>query len=131
LARYLLDTDAVIDWIKGFAPTVGLIGRLLRDNNDLCTSPIVVAEVETGLLPHEDQRARDLLDSCLYLECPLEAARLAGQWRKAFTPARQVRPVADFLIAATALAHDAVVITGNVRHFPMQEVRLLPLPRAP
>lgn len=38
-------------------------------------------------------------------------------------------PATDCLIAATAHEHGALVITRNVKDFPMPEVTLLPLAR--
>jgi predicted nucleic acid-binding protein len=38
-------------------------------------------------------------------------------------------PLTDALIAATAVEHNATVVTGNVRDYPMPEVSILPLPR--
>jgi predicted nucleic acid-binding protein len=35
----------------------------------------------------------------------------------------------DMLIAATAVAHGATVVTANIRDFPVPEVSLLQLPR--
>jgi predicted nucleic acid-binding protein len=37
--------------------------------------------------------------------------------------------ITDSLIAATAIDHAAVLVTGNAKDFPMPEVMLLPLPR--
>ena len=70
-----------------------------------------------------------MLDSLLYLTTTGDAARQAGEWR--YTFARQGTPLAtsDVLVAATARAHQATIVTGNGAHYPMPDVSLVPLPR--
>jgi len=44
--------------------------------------------------------------------------------------ARRVKTLAytDVTIAAVALTHNLVLVTDNQKHFPMPELKLLPLP---
>jgi predicted nucleic acid-binding protein len=125
VTRYLLDTDAIVDWTKDYGPTVLLLRRLMDGDNEFCTCAVVVAEVETGLMPEDDARAMAFLRSCVYLNCSWVAARQAGLWRRQFSPPGQIRPLGDFIIAATAYSHGATVITGNRRHFAMPELQVL------
>jgi predicted nucleic acid-binding protein len=37
--------------------------------------------------------------------------------------------VADALIAATAREHRAILVTGNIDHYPMEDITLFPLAR--
>lgn len=126
---YLLDTDAVIDFFKGFPSTVELIQNLFRQSETLCTCAVVVAEVYAGLNPSERERGQELLGSLRFFPTSPEAAAQAGLWRYAF--ARQGVPLAttDCLIAAIAHAHRATLITGNTDDYPMPELRRMPLPR--
>jgi predicted nucleic acid-binding protein len=89
----------------------------------------VVVEVISGLTPEETLRARPLLEACLYLGASFPAAALAGAWRYQFARRGITISTTDALIAATALAHNATLITGNARHYPMPELSMLPLPR--
>ena len=52
------------------------------------------------------------------------AGRQAGEWRRRFAAEGTTLSQADCLIAAAALAADAVLATGNPRHFPMSGIEV-------
>ncbi len=131
MTRHLLDTDAVIDYYKGFPSTVELIRRLYRQGATLCVCDVVVAEVYAGLAPAERARSQELLGALSFLPMSLQIARQAGIWRYEAARCGQSLATTDCLIAATAHAHNAVVVTGNTSHYPMPEVTVVPLPRTP
>ena len=60
-----------------------------------------------------------------YYDVSLAAAKEAGRYRHEF--ARRGTPLStiDTLIAATAIAKDAILITANVKDFPMEEIEIL------
>lgn len=121
---YLIDTNVVsaarrperapqvAAWLKG------------RAENELYLSAITIGEIERGICQQEGRDpgfARDLriwLDRTLMvfadriLAFEAEDARLWGRLSAAIG-----HPGADLMIAATALRHDAVVVTGNVADF--------------
>jgi predicted nucleic acid-binding protein len=74
-------------------------------------------------------QARLLLDGLRYLETPEPAARLAGAWRYKYQREGLRLQTPDVLVAATALTHGATLVTGNLGHYPMPELTLLPLTR--
>ena len=47
---YLLDTDAVIDQLKGFPQTVQLLQTLHQSGAELCVCDVTIAEVYAGLI---------------------------------------------------------------------------------
>ena len=49
-------------------------------------------------------------------------------YRHIYARSGQPLSVPDTLMAALAVAKDAALITGNVRDFPMPELKLEPLP---
>lgn len=129
MTRYLVDSDGVMDYLNGFAPTVALLQELYRQGDDLCTCDIVLAEVYSGLRPHEVAQAEQLLSTLYFLPTSPQAARQAGSWR--YTYARRGIPlsVTDCLIAAVASEHGATLLTRNVADYPMPEVATMPLPK--
>jgi predicted nucleic acid-binding protein len=78
MTRHLLDTDAVIDFYKGFPSTVELIRRLYRQGETLRVCDVVVAEVYAGLAPAERARGQELLGALSFLPTSLDIARQAG-----------------------------------------------------
>jgi predicted nucleic acid-binding protein len=129
VANYLLDADAVIDYLKEVAGTVSLLRDLVSQGDTLCISDVSLAEAYAGLYEEDEESAEAFLDTLSYLVTPAAAAEQAGRWR--FQYARRGRnvPVTDALVAATAHFHGASVVTANVRDYPMPEVSILPLPR--
>jgi tRNA(fMet)-specific endonuclease VapC len=127
--RYLLDTDAVIDYLLGIEGTVSLVRDVFGKGGILCVCDVVIAEVHSGLHPRHEQQADGLLRACEFVPLTPAAARQAGRWRYRFARRGTALPVADALVAAAAHACGATLVTGNVTHYPMEEVALLPLPR--
>ncbi|MGH2583744.1 MAG: type II toxin-antitoxin system VapC family toxin [Dehalococcoidia bacterium] len=129
MTRYLLDTDTIVDYLKGISSTIAVIQQLGQQGHQLYTCAVVECEVASGLGPQQRAQAEQLLDAFEYLPASREAARKAGGWRGAFRSKGVQLATTDCLIAAMAVAHGAVIVTGNVRDFPMSELTLQPLPR--
>jgi predicted nucleic acid-binding protein len=129
MALFLLDSDALIDFINGFEPTIFLLRSLLADGETLCSCDVVLTEVYAGLNPEGEAPAAAFLPTLRCLPTSPAAAEQAGRWR--YQAAREGRTLTstDTLIAATAVAHNATVVTANIRDFSIPEVSLLPLPR--
>ncbi len=127
--RYLLDSDCVIDHLHSVASTTDFVAQLITAGHTMATCGIVIAEVFAGLDPTDTAWANQLLGTFEFLPTSADAARQAGQWRFLFRRQGIALATTDSLIAATALEHGAAVVTGNVRHFQMPGVSVIPLPR--
>ncbi len=130
MARYLLDTDAIIDYFFGIPSTVALIQDLHARGETLCVCDVVIAEVYAGLHPEHREPAEQFVFACAFLPTSPAIAQQAGRWRYDFARKGVALATTDTLIAAVAEAHSATIVTGNIRHYPMPEVALLPLERA-
>lgn len=128
-SSYLLDTDAVIDHLKGVAQTIQLLQELHADGAELCVCDVTIAEVYAGLDPQDKSRAEQFLSACSFLASSPAIARQAGEWRYRYRRQGLTISTTDALIAATAHAHQATVVTRNVSHYPMPEIAILPLPK--
>lgn len=126
---YLLDTDAVIDQLKGFPPTVHLLQQLHASGGELCVCDVTIAEVYAGLDPRDRPRAEQFLLGCSFLASSPTIARQAGEWRYQYRRRGIAISATDALMAATAQGHQARLVTGNLKHYPMTDVEILPLPR--
>ena len=118
--RYALDTNTLIYFFKGH----GEVARHL-----LATAPaniaipaVVVYEVETGIAKSTNPNKRteqlaELLDIVTVLPFDVDAARSAASIRARLE--RQGTPIGpmDTLIAGTALAHGATLVTHNTAEF--------------
>ncbi len=129
MALYLLDTTALIDLSKSVEPTTGFIRQLSAAGEDLGVSPISITEFYAGLTPVEHPDWDEFFASLTFYPISYEASIQAGKWRASFRAQGIQLSTTDTLIAAVASEAGAIVLTSNVKHFPMQ-VRVLD-PRTP
>ncbi len=88
-----------------------------------------MAEIERGIRPKERKAAAALLERLRFLPTGREAARRAGRYQAAFEKRGRTIHTADALIAGTARAHGAILLTDNVRDFPMKDFNVEAPPR--
>jgi predicted nucleic acid-binding protein len=125
VTRYLLDTDALVDFSKGFEPTTSQVLTWIDAGDALTACAITVGEFCSGLTPDELAEWVPFLDSLGYVDIDCESAVRAGQDRYRLSRAGKRLTIADSLIAAAARQHGAILVTGNVKDFPVEGVSLL------
>jgi toxin FitB len=125
---YLLDTNAVSEWVKPW-PDPGFVAWLDDvDEDRTYLSVITLGELRKGVERLADGRRRDRLDRWLTGELPERFggrvlpvdAVVADEWGRLLARAECAGSAvdgADALIAATAKVHGLQVVTRNVRHF--------------
>ena len=121
--RVLLDTTVLIDYLRG-RPAVERVNALVARGETLCTSPINVEEIFRGVRAPEAATAGQLFDGLDVIPIGRAEGRQAGEWRRLFAAEGITLSQADCLIAAAALAADAVLATGNPRDFPMSGIEV-------
>lgn len=117
----LFDTD-VISALMRRRVTDGLLQRLARlDPEEQAISAITVGELSYGVarVGRTDlmARARLVISGMRVLAFDAAAAELYGPLRARLEKRGLKVAEADLRIAAIALLHDCVLVTGNVRHF--------------
>jgi predicted nucleic acid-binding protein len=112
----LIDSDVVIDYLRGYPAAVAFIDSLA---DKPATSAIVVAELYAGVRDGPDRRRLErLLAATRILPLTAEIAVRGGLYRRQFGKSHNVG-LADALIAATAHLEGATLVTLNQKHFPM------------
>ena len=118
---YLLDTDIVIYWLTDRFPQIQeRIDRL--DRSDIFFSAIGVAELYFGARnsnhPQDNQELIDELVSWVtVLDFDHAAGALFGRIKAELKQSGKPVNDSDLFIAATAISHDLVLVTNNLRHF--------------
>ncbi len=114
----LLDSDILIEYLRGRSAAIGYLEAL---EGDLQLSAITVAELFAGAKGDDEFAALTafLLAFAVVPVTP-EIARQGGLLRQLYRPSHGTG-LADALIAATAQALQATLVTFNRKHFPMLE----------
>jgi len=128
MASYLLDTSVIIDALNGKRDRDRLFKELLQQGHLLACCSINVTEVYAGLRSHEETRTRELLESLQYFPISWPVARLAGLLKRDYGRKGISLTTTDATIAAVTIHHELTLITDNLKHYPMKELRLYPLP---
>ena len=77
-----------------------------------------------GVRATEAAAVEQLFDGLQVVSIGRAEGRQAGEWRRRFAAEGTTLSQADCLIAATALAADAVLAMGNPRHFPISGIEV-------
>lgn len=125
LNGFLLDTTALIDFLRGREKVVVLL-ETLKDKAPLASCPVTVAEVFAGTREKDIERVDQFLSSLVFYPVDYKAARKAGTWRYAYTRQGITLGLTDLLIAAVAWANNLALVTANEKHFPMEELIVIP-----
>ena len=130
MAIFLLDTTVIVDAINDKRGRDQFLDDLLAQRNLLACCSINVTEVYAGMRPHEAKVTEAFLRSLKFYEVTWEIARLAGELKSEWAKKGHTIALPDITIAAVALANGLILATDNRKHFPMLELRFLPLPEA-
>ena len=128
IATCLLDSGIIIDALNGKRGRRELIDQLIQDGADMACCSVNVTEVYAGLRPGEEAKTERLLRSLKFYPVTWEIAKQAGDFLNVWRRQNHTLSLPDTTIAAVALANDLVLVTGNLKDFPMPELRLYPLP---
>jgi predicted nucleic acid-binding protein len=120
MRNVLIDTDILINFLRGKAAAQKLLLSLAEESTIYC-SVITVAEIHAGMRTHERQKTIELIDSLNIIEVTREIAEKAGKYKH--DERGHALELDDCLIAATAFVMGAALITGNGKHYPMQDIK--------
>lgn len=119
----LIDSDILIDILRGTRKALDRVTRHLESGGRACYSVITEAEILAGMRPGEEKAVDALLGSLEPLAVDRAIAHSAGSLKRKYGKSQGLL-LPDAIIAATAIAHDLDLITGNSKHFRFREVRL-------
>lgn len=115
----LVDSDILIEVTRAKDAKLLRKWAELSDSQDavLC-SPVSVAELWHGSLPHEHTTLTNLFDSLLCVPIDAQTGRQAGDFLRKYRRSHSLQ-LGDALIAASAVLHRAELWTKNRKHYPM------------
>lgn len=125
IAKLLIDTDVLVDYLKGVDKAVEFLDEALI-NSQCYLSTITIAELYVGV---RNENEKEILDQFLNEfqteACTIKIAEVGGLFRRDYGKSHGVG-LADALIAATAKEIGAKLVSLNIKHFPMLGNVLLP-----
>jgi tRNA(fMet)-specific endonuclease VapC len=124
LTVYVLDSTVIIGYLRDTPSVASGLRKRLTEGHTLATTSVNLAEVERGLRPRERRLAGAFLDALRFLVTDREAARRAGQYQAEWAKRGRTIHTADALVAGTARAHGAILLTHNLDDFPMRDIRV-------
>jgi predicted nucleic acid-binding protein len=113
--------------LQGRGNTRKRITAFIEADGDVALCAITVAEVFSGLSGKNRKQWSDWLLSLRYWHIDWESAMQAGIDRNHASEAGRTLSVSDSLLASLARQHDATLLTSDIKHYPMKDVRMLSL----
>ena len=129
---YLVDANVLSEATKP-SPDARAMAWLREHERNLVVDPIILGEIRFGILLMPAGRRRKRLEAWFdegvrRMSCISRDVAIGLRWAKLLADLRvagRSMPIKDSLVAATALAHDLVVVTRNRRDFENARVRLV------
>lgn len=122
--KCLIDTDVIIQWLKGIREIKDKAERFLADDVTLIWTPIQIAEIFAGMRKSEEETISNLFlifDSFFLNE---DIGKKAGEYLRKYSKSHALE-VADALIAASASYYKLHFWTLNSKHFPMRDIKFI------
>jgi predicted nucleic acid-binding protein len=119
----LLDTIVLIDALRARSNRRAQLADLVESGHTLTTSAINIGEVYAGMRPSEQTKTEAFLSNLECYPITTSIAHRAGLLKSAWAQKGRTLTLADMTVAATALEHDLVLMTGNHKDFPMQDLK--------
>ncbi|MGD0137036.1 MAG: type II toxin-antitoxin system VapC family toxin [Bryobacteraceae bacterium] len=120
----LLDSDVVIEILRSQNEAVLLKWEGLSHTQEVILfSPITAAEVWGGARTNERQATSRFFNFLTCVPLDYTIGQLGGDLLRHFGKSHGLK-IADALIAATAIQHNAALWTRNRKHYPMPQLTL-------
>jgi predicted nucleic acid-binding protein len=124
---YLLDSDVIIWFLRGKEEVVTLIKNLAKDKLLGC-SPLSIIEIKLGMKKGEEDETNLFFDTIKVWEIDKQIATEAANYIMQYRKKGVTIDFIDATIAATCKLKNLILMTYNIDHYPMQEVKKCEMP---
>jgi tRNA(fMet)-specific endonuclease VapC len=119
--KALLDTNILSYFLRGNVPVTTRLEQYSQQYDNLTFSILTYYEIKSGLLYRDALNIlfqfEELAAESEILPLSLQTINIASENYRSLRTRGIPTPPIDLLIAATALEHDYVIITANIRDF--------------
>ncbi len=120
--KVLLDTNILVDALRGLPKCEEYLQSLAE--GEICCSVITMGELWAGVRSNEEEDLDLFLGAFHWITLDEQMAKRAGRYMQTFAKSHGLL-LPDALIAASAHAVGADLVTLNIKHFPMKDIRIL------
>ncbi len=125
MANYLFDSDVIIWCLRGHQASLAFLQSIAQESWPAC-SALSVLDVKVGIKKGEEKATERLLDALRIIPVTKEIAHRAAFYIR-FYRGMKLGTV-DALIAATCFQENLILVTCNLKHYPMPElIKISPL----
>ena len=121
---YLIDTDVLIWVLRGSDKYTEFL-QTLKDKNSLSISTITIAEIYKNIFPSEIIKTENLLDEFEIFDVSSSIAKQGGLYWQENIKQLVKLSLMDCLIAATAHINHLTLVSLNIRHYPMKDIKIM------
>ncbi len=123
--RFLIDTDVLIDHLRGVEAATSFLEQRIKDDH-VYISAITVSELFSGVRDGQEKSCLEQFLKLFNLVAIEQAVAIkGGLFRRDYGKSHGVG-LADAIISASADSVAATLVTLNKKHFPMQKNILIP-----
>ncbi len=119
----LIDTDIVIDYLRGSREAAELVGPLWKSDRAYI-SILSVYELYAGMRPAEAEDTERFIDACHIDTVTLAIAKQAGEIHREWRAKGVTLTSVDCLVAGTATINGRKIATRNKNHYPQKGLLL-------
>ncbi len=124
MKRVLIDTNILIDHLRGLKNAVSFLNRLISHNRTVYCSVITRIELLAGMRTDEESTIRNLLGVFEEIAVDARIAETAAVYMNRYSNSHGLN-TADAIIAASSKNSNAVLYTLNTKHFPMDDIDII------
>lgn len=121
---HLIDTDILIWVLRGNKKYEEFLQNL-KDKDTLSISTVTIAEIYKNIFPSEIIKTEGILNEFQTWDVTSSIAKQAGLYWQQYVKHLKNLSLTDCLIAATASINNLTLISLNIKHFPMNDIRVL------
>lgn len=129
--KYLLDTNVVIDFLKGDSKTIDSIRKIIK--RTLFISVVTIGEYNYGALRSQNTKKQlDLFESfcermkITFLSIDKNTIVKYASLQAEMSQKGKLKPIFDLLIASSCILNDCVLVTRNKKDFMgIEELKIL------
>jgi predicted nucleic acid-binding protein len=115
----LLDTPVIVDHLRADSRAVHLLADLFDREDRVWAATPTRTEILAGIRPRERAAVAELFGILSWIDIDAGIADAAGELAQRYRSSHRGIDTVDYLIAAAAQSVDAMLVTLNVKHFPM------------